>query len=162
MLSTTLHNSLRSTGKTALQRVRQATFSTTRAQAAQQREGRDASRRDADRNAFDITGIQKFQFDDTTSYGHMILEKKREKLELLRAIERDRSLLERKYPGASLAPLLTLARRTTKAFPATFKGTMSSLHHHHRPSHPRRCLSARNSTHAQIRRPLPHLPFAVD
>jgi hypothetical protein len=48
-----------------------------------------------DRNAFDITGIQKFQFDDTTSYGHMILEKKREKLELLRAIERDRSLLER-------------------------------------------------------------------
>ncbi|KAI5450779.1 37S ribosomal protein S24, mitochondrial [Naganishia albida] len=94
MLSTTLQNTLRSTGKTALQRGRQATFSTTRAQAAQQREGRDASRRDADRNAFDITGIQKFQFDDTTSYGHMILEKKRERLELLRAIERDRSLLE--------------------------------------------------------------------
>lgn len=101
MLSVTVQPSLRSTGRAALQCVRQAAFSTTSAQAAQQRnEGRDASRRDLDRNAFDITGIQKFQFDDTTSYGHMILEKKREKLELLRAIERDRSLLEREsYDG---------------------------------------------------------------
>lgn len=96
MLSAIVQPNLRSTGRAALQCVRQAAFSTSSAQAAQQRnEGRDASRRDMDRNAFDITGIQKFQFDDTTSYGHMILEKKREKLELLRAIERDRSLLER-------------------------------------------------------------------
>jgi hypothetical protein len=92
MISATVRSGLRTTGRPI---ALQAAFSTTSSQAAQRNEGRDARRGDSDRNAFDLTGIQKFQFDDTTSYGHMILEKKREKLELLQAIERDRSLLER-------------------------------------------------------------------
>lgn len=89
MISATVRSGLRRTCRNGAQ----AAFSTTSVQAAPRTEGRDGRRGDA--NAFDITGIQKFQFDDTTSYGHMILEKKREKLELLQAIERDRSLLER-------------------------------------------------------------------
>lgn len=43
---------------------------------------------------WDIQNLEPFKFDDTTSYGHWVLEKKREKLELLRAVEKDRKLLE--------------------------------------------------------------------
>ncbi|KAJ9109770.1 hypothetical protein QFC19_002000 [Naganishia cerealis] len=84
------------TNRNAVSNVRCKSFSTTCCLAAQQRNaGRDSARKgDSDRNAYDISGIQRYQFDDTTSYGHIILEKKREQLELLRAIERDRSLLE--------------------------------------------------------------------
>ncbi|KAJ9128078.1 hypothetical protein QFC24_000369 [Naganishia onofrii] len=81
--------------RTALSGLRSKPFSTTCCQAAQQRNaGRDSRKGDSDRSAYDISGIERYQFDDTTSYGHMILERKREKLELLRAVERDRSLLE--------------------------------------------------------------------
>lgn len=84
--------------RTALSGLRSKPFSTTCCQAAQQRNaGRDSRKGDSDRSAYDISGIERYQFDDTTSYGHMILERKREKLELLRAVERDRSLLERKF-----------------------------------------------------------------
>ncbi len=44
---------------------------------------------------YDIKNIQKFEFDDTTSVGHLWLEQERERLALLRAIEQDRSVLER-------------------------------------------------------------------
>ncbi|GHJ85433.1 hypothetical protein NliqN6_1835 [Naganishia liquefaciens] len=88
MITAPVRSGLRQTSRTIALR---AAFSTSSSPAAPRTEGRDGRRRD---NAFDITGIQKFQFDDTTSYGHMILEKKREHLSLLQAIERDRSLLE--------------------------------------------------------------------
>jgi hypothetical protein len=90
MITAPVRSGLRQTSRTIALR---AAFSTSSSPAAPRTEGRDGRR---GVNAFDITGIQKFQFDDTTSYGHMILEKKREHLSLLQAIERDRSLLERK------------------------------------------------------------------
>lgn len=111
VISATVRSGLHKTsGPNALR----AAFSTSSSQAAPRTEGRDGRRGD---NAFDINGIQKFQFDDTTSYGHMILEKKREKLELLQAIERDRSLLERKSTALGVDRSMTLMSRSEQRKP---------------------------------------------
>lgn len=148
---------------------RSAAFSTTCCQAAQQRNaGRDSRKGDSDRSAYDISGIQRFQFDDTTSYGHMILEKKREKLELFQAIERDRSLLEREYRclyarplhcgyscpfqavhSKTLPSMLTsrLSDRTTHAVPTTIARPVLAFLDYDRSRPLARRISSSNSTY---------------
>lgn len=146
---------------------RSAAFSTTCCQAAQQRNaGRDSRKGDSDRSAYDISGIQRFQFDDTTSYGHMILEKKREKLELFQAIERDRSLLERAYRclyplhcghfrpsqavhSKTLPSMLTsrLSDRTTQAIPATIARPVLAFLDYDRSRPLARRISSSNGTY---------------
>lgn len=50
---------------------------------------------------WDIANIEPFKFNDTTSYGHWVLEKRREQLELHRAVERDRELLQSECRASS-------------------------------------------------------------
>lgn len=46
---------------------------------------------------WDIRQLEEYKFDDTTTVGHMILERQREELRSLMAIEQDRELLQREY-----------------------------------------------------------------
>ena len=72
--------------------------------------GRGAARAtdDARRpDGWDIKNVQPFQFDDTTTIGHMILERQREKVGTLMKIEQDRALLQGELPGA-VCPILQL------------------------------------------------------
>jgi hypothetical protein len=71
-------------------------FSTSSPALARGNDSRDATdTRRAD--PWDIKNVQPFQFDDTTTLGHMILEKQREKLGSLMRIEQDRELLRGEF-----------------------------------------------------------------
>ena len=97
-------------------------------------DARDDTRRS---DPWDIKNVQPFQFDDTTTLGHMILEKQREKLGSLMRIEQDRELLrgeprprrigvEQRPRRADQVDLLRYPERA-KAFP--FQAPNPSTHY---------------------------------
>jgi hypothetical protein len=93
--------------------------------------GRGAARStdDARRpDGWDIKNVQPFQFDDTTTIGHMILERQREKVGTLMKIEQDRALLQGELMHTVYTPSLVLVAekiivlllhpsRTSQSFP---------------------------------------------
>jgi hypothetical protein len=48
-------------------------------------------------DGWDVKNVETFQFDDTTTIGHMILERQREKVGSLIRIEQDRALLKGEF-----------------------------------------------------------------